>query len=212
MNKTTVLIIVTLMVSVGFLCGCNEESSNNDDNLKQLYDSPVTINASKNSGLLPLEVKFTSQVNNFDYATKYYIWDFGDENQSIEENPTHIYESVGIYEVRLDVFNKSPHAKDADSSDIKFVTGKTIIRVEKNIVDSYRPILKKGPYENYTNNEVRNAINYCNRYIENPDLLKNEQPLIYEEWSSYKARVCPDGKRNDMSCYNYWILSFAFCI
>ena len=146
MKKTTVLTVILLLVSVGFLCGCNEKSSittNNDDNLKQLYDPPVTINASKNSGLLPLEVKFTSQVNNFDYATKYYIWDFGDRNQSIEENPTHIYESVGIYEVTLNVFNKNPHEKNEDSSDIKFVTAKTIIRVEKDIVDSYRPILKK---------------------------------------------------------------------
>ena len=30
-----------------------------------------------------------------------YVWDFGDGNTSAAENPTHVYELPGTYEVRL---------------------------------------------------------------------------------------------------------------
>ncbi|MEZ4983145.1 MAG: T9SS type A sorting domain-containing protein [Saprospiraceae bacterium] len=33
------------------------------------------------------------------------VWDFGDGNTSNEFNPQHIYDTTGIYEVRLTVFN-----------------------------------------------------------------------------------------------------------
>ena len=35
-----------------------------------------------------------------------YLWDFGDGNTSIEENPTHLYSDVGVYDISLDVWTE----------------------------------------------------------------------------------------------------------
>ncbi len=49
----------------------------------------------------PLEVKFM----NFSLNAETYFWDFGDENSSTVENPTHEYEVYGTYEVTLTATN-----------------------------------------------------------------------------------------------------------
>ncbi|MFO7669277.1 MAG: PKD domain-containing protein [Bacteroidales bacterium] len=35
-----------------------------------------------------------------------YLWDFGDGNTSVEENPTHLYDEVGVYDISLDVWTE----------------------------------------------------------------------------------------------------------
>ncbi len=49
----------------------------------------------------PLEVKFM----NFSQNAETYSWDFGDENTSTEENPTHVYDGFDTYEVTLTATN-----------------------------------------------------------------------------------------------------------
>ena len=55
------------------------------------------------SGYAPLSVQFTDSSEN---ATGW-NWDFGDGNTSTEQNPTHIYSSVGNYAVNLTVSNEN---------------------------------------------------------------------------------------------------------
>jgi len=33
----------------------------------------------------------------------YYLWDFGDGNTSVEQNPRHLYTAVGVYDISLEV-------------------------------------------------------------------------------------------------------------
>ncbi len=49
----------------------------------------------------PLEVMFANYSQNADS----YAWEFGDDNTSTEENPTHLYESFGTYDVTLTATN-----------------------------------------------------------------------------------------------------------
>lgn len=53
------------------------------------------------TALSDFEYSFTS----FSIYAESYAWDFGDEETSIEENPTHIFELPGIYDVVLSVSN-----------------------------------------------------------------------------------------------------------
>lgn len=43
--------------------------------------------------------------SNLSKDAKKYVWDFGDGNQSTEDNPTHIYELEGTYDVTLTAYN-----------------------------------------------------------------------------------------------------------
>ncbi|WP_199880269.1 PKD domain-containing protein [Flammeovirga pacifica] len=62
--------------------------------------NPVTseFTADVTSGTVPLTVVFTDQSTN---TPTEWSWDFGDENTSTDQNPTHIYTEVGTYTVKL---------------------------------------------------------------------------------------------------------------
>lgn len=54
-------------------------------------------------GDVPLVVNFQQTSTDADGEIVSYAWDFGDGNQSTEENPSHTYESQGSFEARLTV-------------------------------------------------------------------------------------------------------------
>ena len=63
----------------------------------------------KNIGLYPVTINFTDQsFRTGSDGTSYpvtYLWDFGDNTTSTLQNPTHIYEEPGAYDVSLTVTN-----------------------------------------------------------------------------------------------------------
>ncbi len=72
---------------------------------------------------------------------------------------------------------------------------------------------KSTPFENYTNAEVRAAINFSKTYINKPEALLEDHPKFYEAWWDYRLRVCHNETINKiMEYYNYWIISFPFGI
>lgn len=61
--------------------------------------APVAaFTAMPTSGSAPLTVQFTDQSQN---QVDTWVWDFGDGNTSTEQNPAHVYTSMGAYDVRL---------------------------------------------------------------------------------------------------------------
>ncbi|MEX0986199.1 MAG: PKD domain-containing protein [Bacteroidales bacterium] len=70
----------------------------------EVYRVPVaSFNLSPDFVMLP------DQLSRFFNTSKYgefYLWDFGDGNTSSDENPTHQYEEVGVYDVSLEVWNQ----------------------------------------------------------------------------------------------------------
>jgi len=69
-----------------------------------VYDTKPTADfyATPTSGLEPLTVSFYDNSTSYDNITLW-AWDFGDENTSSEQNPTHNYTTAGIYTVNLTV-------------------------------------------------------------------------------------------------------------
>ena len=91
--------VVTLTV-IDKLCSSTETSNNIFVNALPMAD----FTATNTSGCQPLTVNFTdnSKLTN---ASSTYYWDFGDGENSTEQNPGHIYNSSGKFTVTLIVSN-----------------------------------------------------------------------------------------------------------
>ena len=78
-------------------------------NLPSFNDSAATFSDSsvKISGCLPLEVSMIFPAD----TAKSYFWDFGDGNSSQLKNPTHTYQSAGIFDVSL-IYQKLDNSYD----------------------------------------------------------------------------------------------------
>jgi hypothetical protein len=101
-----------------YISGEPNEGWNNDD-LNQLKDIPgsafeavdtsvakpaVNFSTSKSYGEGPLDVTFTDTSYALPEATSW-LWNFGDGETSTEQNPTHMYDVPGSYNVSLSVTN-----------------------------------------------------------------------------------------------------------
>lgn len=58
--------------------------------------------ATPTSGGVPLTVNYTDQSTN---SPTSWLWDFGDGNSSTDQNPMHVYNNMGMYDVSLTVTN-----------------------------------------------------------------------------------------------------------
>lgn len=68
----------------------------------RINDRPsVSPAPSVTSGKVPLTVNFKANCEDSDGNCVSFSWDFGDGLTSTEENPSHTYQNVGIYKVRL---------------------------------------------------------------------------------------------------------------
>jgi len=89
------------------------------------------------------------------------------------------------------------------SGSVGFMIGDRHIRIQYIIKKS--PNNKLTPFENYTNEEVRDGINWSYQYVCNPDKLEQDCPVAFMAWRDYESRV-------ENANYNYWIISYAFGI
>jgi len=73
----------------------------NNGNITPVYLS-AAFSANVLMGQWPIQVKFTDASTG---SPGNWLWDFGDGNTSIEQNPMHTYNNTGLYTVRLKVCN-----------------------------------------------------------------------------------------------------------
>lgn len=72
---------------------------------------------------------------------------------------------------------------------------------------------KSSPFEDYTHDEVKYAINFSMIYLNNPESLGEDYPHVYNLWLDYRSRVCNNNPINTIKWhYNYWIISYSFGI
>lgn len=83
-------IITSLIFSLLFLFGCQKESVN------------PTVSFTINKSIV--EVGETVSFTNLSENSTDYLWEFGDGKGSTEIEPTHIYEEVGTYTVKLTAY------------------------------------------------------------------------------------------------------------
>ncbi|MEM9935524.1 MAG: PKD domain-containing protein, partial [Bacteroidota bacterium] len=70
-------------------------------------NSPPSLSclADKTQGKEPLTVNFSSDASDVDGTIASYQWNFGDGNTNSQEDPSHTFESAGVYNVRLVVLD-----------------------------------------------------------------------------------------------------------
>ena len=99
-----------MVISVGFLSGCNEQTA-----LEQENKSPTaSCSANPMSGTEPLIVYFTGSGSDTDGNIVSYYWNFGDGETSSSQSSYHTYESSGTYTVTLTVTDDDG-ATDSDT-------------------------------------------------------------------------------------------------
>ncbi len=79
----------------------------------------------------PLEVSFTDESIPEDYEITGFYWDFGDDNESTEQNPVHTYGDEGIYTVSLTVTDVS--GASAMETKVNYITA-TYLPYSENIL------------------------------------------------------------------------------
>ncbi|NIS79780.1 MAG: PKD domain-containing protein, partial [Anaerolineales bacterium] len=82
----------------------NESATDTDTTTATVIDTDPIANftGSPTHGSEPLTVSFTDTSESYDGIVSY-LWDFGDEGTSTEQNPVHTYVSAGQYTVSLTV-------------------------------------------------------------------------------------------------------------
>ena len=105
MNKTAIFLIVLLMISISFLSGCNEQKQKDNEENVPKSEPIAECSSSITEGLYPLIVQFTGSGIDLDGIIVSYYWDFGDGNNSWEQNPIHTFQKYGQYIVRLKVYD-----------------------------------------------------------------------------------------------------------
>jgi len=100
-------------------------------------DAAFTVNS--NVGAAPFSVTFSSTL--LEGTASSYLWDFGDGTTSTQASPTHTYNNLGLYTVKLTVSNSST------SESITLTKNKHIIVVAVDFeaipVQGYAPLSVK---------------------------------------------------------------------
>jgi PKD repeat protein len=81
---------------------CNQGDSITKKDYVIVNDLQAQFNANLTAGVRPLMVQFTDSSSGNPSS---WFWDFGDGNNSTEQNPQHQYDTAGVYDVFLRVCN-----------------------------------------------------------------------------------------------------------
>ena len=96
--------------------------------------------ASPLSGVQDLSVRFTDQSTGTPVPASW-LWSFGDSATSTEQNPTHVYTTVGTYTVVLTVENTTPTTDtETKSSYITVLNGKPVPAFTVSTTTGTRPL------------------------------------------------------------------------
>ena len=116
--------IVYAALSVLLITGCSKDSKDDPQPSGNNPQPPVASFTYVTSGSsAPVLVEFTNGSTN---ATSY-SWDFGDGGSSTYSNPTHTYNSPGVYLVELTA--TGPGGTDTESQVITVVSGISMCRI-----------------------------------------------------------------------------------
>lgn len=99
MKKEIFVLLVGIALLVGVLSGCVEEEEPTNTAPTASFTSSVDHNTSTDGGT----VTFDSTATDADGDDITYSWDFGDDSNSTEADPTHVYAANGTYTVTLTV-------------------------------------------------------------------------------------------------------------
>lgn len=131
MKKIMILLITLMVISIGFLSGCNEQTAIEQENKLPT----VSCSATSTEGVAPLTVNFVGLGSDSDGIIVSYYWDFGDGKTSNARNPTHtFYHDGDVYSRRYTVKLTVTDDKGATDDDYEYIS---ITGVKMTVVDDF---------------------------------------------------------------------------
>lgn len=118
--KTAGLFTASLTVSNSN--GSDTEIKTNLINVGTVRGPVADFKASTTGGLPPLNVQFTD-LSQPEGNISTWTWDFGDGGSSIDQNPSHTYNSEGIFTVKLTVSNSAGADTETKNNLINVISG-----------------------------------------------------------------------------------------
>ena len=112
----------------------------------------ATFTVDPSEGAAPLSVQFTDTSPG---TPTTWLWDFGDGSTSTDQNPNHVYNAIGTYDVTLSVTNDNAEADDTTVPGAVVVTNEVTL---EPVADSF--VRDERPGNNYGDEDylrLRNA-------------------------------------------------------
>jgi len=100
MNKIAILLITSMILSIGFSYGCLNQQQ---PQVAQNKNPVSTCSGTPMNGVAPLTVQFTGMANDPDGIITFYHWDFGDGSVADLQNPSHTFIHEGTYTITFTV-------------------------------------------------------------------------------------------------------------
>lgn len=113
----------------------------NNNNIQPIYLT-ADFSASTVSGVWPVAVHFS---DNSTGNPDSWLWDFGDGNTGIEQNPVHTYNNTGLYSIKLSAC-KSGICDTTIKTNYINVLPNGVVEVNKNLVASVYPNPNSGNF------------------------------------------------------------------
>lgn len=159
----------------------------NNANCSDTVTSVITIQ--NNCGSLGLTAAFTQSsdtvyINGLGMVTFtnsstnsiQWTWNFGDGSTSNEENPTHVYSSVGTYTVTLTAIN---HNCTTSVTSVVFVK-QSSVGVDELISDQYKMLLYPNPSSGIFTLDIENCLG-CLEKVEELSIVNTLGEVIYRK-------------------------------
>jgi PKD repeat protein len=159
----------------------NQESNPSNYVSTTVYPVPVAnFEADVTEGFGPLTVTFNNVSEN---ATAYY-WDFGDGNTSQEQNPSHQYSEIGVFNVSLIAY--SEHYTDTliKNNYISVDYPEVVANFEADVLTGSKPLTVT-----FTNTSTGAKYYKWNFGDEQTSTDKNPEPHIFTEIGDYTIKL-----------------------
>jgi PKD repeat protein len=158
----------------------------------------VSFDPSALNGCVPFEVNLT----NTSQTPIFFQWDFGDENSSIGENPTHVYNEIGTYEITLVATDVNGCFNDTTISNI-------IVHPRAEAAFEFeRTALCGLPAEIHFENNSTGATGFTWDFGNGNTTFNNDPTYLYSEGGDYQVELiatnqfsCADTMVQDLTIY-----------
>jgi PKD repeat protein len=146
----------------------------------------TSYTANKTFGVAPMPVQFTETSSGF--IVDSYYWEFGDGSTSIDQNPTHIYNAIGTFDVNHRIINGSTQVWSNKTAFIKTEIGNITPSFTASNTTSVDPPLSVQFTDTSTITNASPAIYY---WVFGDGYTSSEQnPLhIFESYGNFNSNV-----------------------
>ncbi|MEP6846358.1 MAG: PKD domain-containing protein, partial [Panacibacter sp.] len=182
----------------------NGEDSITKTNYITVYAKPtVDFTASPTNGCIPLTVNFTDLSSPGNGTIQSWVWDFGDGTASADQNPVHVYNTSGSYNVSLFIINSF----GCQQSLIKQSFVNPADSVHADFTYKYTNICSPPTMVNFTNTTISaSALTYSWDFGTGAQSSVKNPSYTYNSTGTYNVRLVAN---NNKGCSDTIIYSIS---